>query len=108
MRNSIKPLSYGVVVNGSDSCVYSKSNKHAFVIICLYANDMLVFGTSIEVIKMAKDFLNSNFEIKDLGNANLILRVKVKNFDLRFCVNQAQYAGKILRKFNHFALKSTI
>lgn len=78
-------MSYGFVVNESDSCVYSKSGTHGVLSICLYVNDMLIFGTSVDVIKLTKDFLNSKFEIRDLGEADLILGVKVKKYEFGFC-----------------------
>jgi hypothetical protein len=37
------------------------------VILCLYVDDILIFGTSLNVIKEVKEFLSQNFEMKDLG-----------------------------------------
>jgi len=75
------------VVNESDSYVYCKSNEHGVVIICLYVDDMLIFETSIKVIKLTKDFLNSTFDLKDLAEDDLILRVKVKKSESSFSLN---------------------
>jgi hypothetical protein len=43
------------------------------VIFCLYVNDILIFGTNLNMIKEVKDFLSQNFEMKDLGEADVIL-----------------------------------
>jgi hypothetical protein len=43
------------------------------VILCLYVDDILIFGTSLNVIKEVKEFLSQNFEMKDLGEADVIL-----------------------------------
>jgi hypothetical protein len=43
----------------------------------LYVDDILIFGTSLDVIKGVKGFLSNNFEIKDLGEANVILNMKL-------------------------------
>ncbi|KAK2997685.1 hypothetical protein RJ639_025752, partial [Escallonia herrerae] len=40
------------------------------VLICLYVDDMLIFGTDIDKINEAKNFLTSNFSMKDLGEAD--------------------------------------
>jgi hypothetical protein len=48
------------------------------VILCLYVDDILIFGTSLDVIKKVKDFLSNNFVMKDLGQANVILNIKLK------------------------------
>jgi hypothetical protein len=47
------------------------------VILCLYVYDILILGTSLDVIKEIKDFLSSNFEMKDLGEADVILNIKL-------------------------------
>ena len=43
-------VSNGFVVNEFDSCVYSKFNGNSGVIICLYVDDKLIFGTDEQVI----------------------------------------------------------
>ena len=47
------------------------------VILCLYVDDILIFGSSLKVIKEVKEFLSNNFEIKDLGDADVILNIKL-------------------------------
>ena len=46
----------GFTANNSDSCVYSKMFGSDYVIIYLYVDDMLIFGTKLFVINEAKDF----------------------------------------------------
>jgi hypothetical protein len=36
------------------------------VILCFYVDNILIFGTNLDVIKEVKDFLPQSFEIKDL------------------------------------------
>jgi hypothetical protein len=43
------------------------------VILCLYVDDILIFGTSLELIKEVKDFLSQKFEMKDLEKLMLSL-----------------------------------
>ena len=38
---------------------------------------MLVFGTSEKVILEAKEFLSATFDMKDMGEANVILGIKI-------------------------------
>ena len=47
------------------------------MILCLYVDDILIFGTSLNVIKEVKDFLSHSFEMKDLGEADVILNIKL-------------------------------
>nr|GEV98165.1 zinc finger, CCHC-type [Tanacetum cinerariifolium] len=67
-------LSSGFHLNQSDKCVYSKfDNSGKGVIICLYVNDMLIFGTDQNQVDKTKKFLSSRFLMKDMGEADVIL-----------------------------------
>lgn len=68
-------LSSGFTINECDKCVYIKQTKHACIIVCLYVDDMLIIGTNKDIINSTKKMLSSKFEMKDMGLANLILRV---------------------------------
>jgi len=47
-----------------------------YVIIYLYMDDMFILGNKNYIIKSTKKILTNKFEIKDLGVANIILRIK--------------------------------
>jgi len=47
-----------------------------YVIIYLYMDDMFILGNKNYIIKSTKKILTNNFEIKDLGVANIILGIK--------------------------------
>ena len=95
-------ITNGYVVNNSDSCVYSKMIESDCVIICLYVDDMLIFGSNLNVVIKTKEFLSSQFEMKDLGEANVILGVKVMRTSNGISLSQAHYVEKVLKKFNCF------
>ena len=69
--------SAGFAVNEADKCVYYHFGGAKGVILCLYVNDILIFGTSLNVIKEVKEFLSQSFEMKDLGEADVILNIKL-------------------------------
>jgi hypothetical protein len=46
------------------------------VILCLYVDEILIFGTSLDVINEVKT-LCQNFKMKDLGEAHIILNIKL-------------------------------
>jgi hypothetical protein len=66
----------GFVVKEADKCVYYRFGKEG-VILCLYVDGILIFGKNINVIEEMKDFLPSNFEMKDLGKADVIFHIKL-------------------------------
>ncbi|RVW46251.1 Retrovirus-related Pol polyprotein from transposon TNT 1-94 [Vitis vinifera] len=57
----------GYSINDTDKCIYSKYEDNTYVVIYLYVDDMLIFGTSLEVLCETKKFLGSKFDMKDLG-----------------------------------------
>ena len=85
----------GFVVNLSDSCVYSKFIGSNCVLICLYVDDMLIFGTNLHVVKETKKLLSSLFEIKDMGEADVILGVKIRKTNTGFSLCQSHYIEKV-------------
>jgi hypothetical protein len=50
--------SVGFVINEADKCVYYRYGGGEGVILCLYVDDILIFSTSLELIKEVKDFLS--------------------------------------------------
>ncbi|GKA27786.1 zinc finger, CCHC-type containing protein [Tanacetum coccineum] len=67
-------LSNGYLLNQADKCIYSKFDKSGKgVIICLYVDDMLIFGTDQVQVDITKEFLSSRFSMKDMGEADVIL-----------------------------------
>ncbi|GKC92175.1 retrovirus-related pol polyprotein from transposon TNT 1-94 [Tanacetum coccineum] len=53
--------------NSADRCIYTRSTKDYTVVICLYVDDMLIIGTTLDGILETKSYLSSNFKMKDLG-----------------------------------------
>ena len=47
----------------------------------MYVDDILIFGTNLNVIKEVKDFLSHCFKMKDLGVADVILNIKLLRYD---------------------------
>ncbi|GJU87594.1 zinc finger, CCHC-type containing protein [Tanacetum coccineum] len=94
-------LSSGFLLNQSDKCVYSKfDNSGKGVIICLYVDDMLIFGTDQNQVDKTKKFLSSRFSMKDMGEADVILGIKIKRENKGIVITQSHYVEKILKKFN--------
>ncbi|GKA87333.1 zinc finger, CCHC-type containing protein [Tanacetum coccineum] len=94
-------LSNGFHLNQSDKCVYSKFDSSGKgVIICLYVDDMLIFETDQNQVDQTKKFLSSKFSMKDMGEADVILSIKIKRENKGIVITQSHYIEKILKKFN--------
>ncbi|GJX33215.1 retrovirus-related pol polyprotein from transposon TNT 1-94 [Tanacetum coccineum] len=95
-------LSNGFQINECDKCVYIKQYKNAFVIICLYVDDMLIMGTNMDVINQTKKMLHSSFDKKDMGEANVILGIRIQKNSNGYILTQSHYIEKTLKKFGHY------
>ena len=92
--------SAGFIVNEADKCVYYRYGGGDTVILCLYVDDILIFGNNFNVIKEVKDFLSNNFEMKDLGEADVILNIKLlREGNGGVTLVQSHYVEKVLNRF---------
>ena len=66
-------LENGFKSNECDTCIYTKSYENSHVIISLYVDNMLIFGSNSHIINETKNMRSSHFDMKDLGEANFIL-----------------------------------
>nr|GEU62440.1 zinc finger, CCHC-type [Tanacetum cinerariifolium] len=95
-------LSSGFHLNQSNKCVYSKfDDSDKGVIICLHVDDMLIFGTDQNQVDKTKKFLSSMFSMKDMGEADVIIGIKIKRENKGIVITQSHYIEKILKKINH-------
>jgi hypothetical protein len=89
-------------VNEADKCVYFHFSGSEGVILCLYVDDILIFGTSLNVIKEVNEFLFQNFELKDLGETDVILNIKlVREGDGGVTLLQSHYLKKVSSRFGY-------
>ncbi|GKB20874.1 zinc finger, CCHC-type containing protein [Tanacetum coccineum] len=67
-------FSNGYLLNQADKYVYRKFDESGKgVIICLYVDDMLIFGTDQVQVDLTKKNLSSRFSMKDMREADVIL-----------------------------------
>nr|KAJ0218783.1 hypothetical protein LSAT_V11C300120880 [Lactuca sativa] len=94
-------FSNGFALNQTDKCVYSKFySSGKGVIICLYVDDMLIFGADQGGVDITKKFLSSSFDMKDMGEAEVILGIRIRKGNNGISISQSHYIEKILKKFN--------
>ncbi|KAJ9565887.1 LOW QUALITY PROTEIN: hypothetical protein OSB04_001853 [Centaurea solstitialis] len=93
-------LSNGFMLNQADKCVHNKFDRPNKAIIGLYVDDMLIFGTNQNQVD--RKFLSSSFYMKDMGEAEVILGIRIKRQNKRITITQSHYIEKVLKKFNYF------
>ena len=72
------------------------------VIVCFYVDDMLIIGSNNDIIKATKRMLTSEFNMKDLGVANVILGMKISRKSNGLILSQSHYIKKVLEKFKEY------
>ena len=67
-----------VVIFGFKANEYDHWNSGSdLIILSLYVDDILIAGNRVESICEAKDFLKSQFEMKDLGEVSYVLGIQI-------------------------------
>jgi len=84
--------------------VFIKSMIKTYII-CLYVDNLLIFGSNIPAINFVISLLSKNFDMKDLREADVILGIKITRSDKGISLDQSHYVEKILWKYNYFDCK---
>jgi len=64
-------------------------------------DDILIFGTSIDAINEVKSFLSEKFDMKDLGEADVILNIKLIKDEGGITLSQSHYVEKVSSHFGY-------
>ena len=85
-----------------EACVYKLRKEKSTIFLVLYVDDVLLMGDNVKLLTEVKDWLATQFKMKDLGNANYVLGIKIlkdrKNRVL--ALSQATYIDKVLTRFS--------
>ena len=92
---------FGFVENLVDECVYMKSVGRNFIFLILYVDDILLASTDKGLLHETKQFLSSNFDMKDLGEASYVLGIEIsKDRSMHLLgLSQQSYISKVLKRF---------
>ena len=88
-----------IQTNECDKYVNVKDTEHEYVIEFLYVDDMLIVGSDDKMIISTKNMLNSRFDMKYMGPANVILGIKLIRASYRLILSQSHYVDNILGTF---------
>nr|GEV75589.1 zinc finger, CCHC-type [Tanacetum cinerariifolium] len=59
-------------------------------------------GEPEEEVDLTKEFLSLKFSMKDMGDADVILGIRIKHESNGIAIFQSHYIEKVLKKFNYF------
>ena len=69
---------------------------------------MLILGTNTKVIKSTKRMLSNNFDMKDLGVADVILGIKITKTLDRISLSQSHNMDKTIERFKEHGIKENM
>ncbi|KAF3615558.1 hypothetical protein FXO37_35448 [Capsicum annuum] len=81
-------------INECDKRVYIKNTPNHKVIVCLYVDDMLSINRDISDINATKRILESKFNMKDLGVADVILEIRIHKIPQGLALSKSHYIEK--------------
>ena len=73
-----------------------------YIILRLYMDDILFFGTSLNAIQKVKDYLPLNFDMKDLNPTDMILRMKIFRIPNEISLSLTHSIERIIQKFDFY------
>ncbi|KAL0291394.1 UNVERIFIED_CONTAM: Retrovirus-related Pol polyprotein from transposon TNT 1-94 [Sesamum calycinum] len=80
-------------------CLFIKRTESGFVIIAVYVDDLNIIR-SPEKIRQAVDYLESEFEMKDLGTTKYCLDLQFEHTKGGIFIHQTNYIEKVLKHFH--------
>ncbi|GJR74314.1 zinc finger, CCHC-type containing protein [Tanacetum coccineum] len=75
---------------------------HNLIIYQMDVNKTLLNGELEYEVDMTKEFLSSRFSMKDMGEDDVILGIRIKHESNGIAISQSYYIEKLLKKFNYF------
>ena len=84
-----------------DNCLFVKTDGDETYLISLYVDDILIAGSDPSKIELIKAEFTSCYEMKDLGELNYYLGMKVTRTADYIQLDQQRYTLDILLKYDH-------
>uniref|UniRef100_A0AAV1UZH0 Reverse transcriptase Ty1/copia-type domain-containing protein n=1 Tax=Peronospora matthiolae TaxID=2874970 RepID=A0AAV1UZH0_9STRA len=92
--------SIGFQVSDFDPCLYLKITSGECVLLLVYVDDVLVTGSSTELIMRTKSDLKARFEMTDSGKCAFVLGIEmVNNNNGSVTMCQRRYVEDVLKRF---------
>uniref|UniRef100_A0AAV1TTM0 Reverse transcriptase Ty1/copia-type domain-containing protein n=1 Tax=Peronospora matthiolae TaxID=2874970 RepID=A0AAV1TTM0_9STRA len=100
--------SIGFEASAFDPCLYIKVVDGHCVLVLVYVDDVLVTGSSLELIAQTKADLKTRFEMTDSGKCTFVLGIElVDESDGSVTMCQRRYVNDILKRFGMDECKAT-
>jgi hypothetical protein len=68
---------FGFEKNKEDNYIYAKFKKEKYIFLVLYVVVILLATSDKDLLAETKEFLSSNFDMKDTGEASCVLEIEI-------------------------------
>ena len=89
---------FGFTRCSKEPSVYRREEKSSTLMVCVYVDDLLVTGSSLQLIVEFKREMASKFDMSDLGRLTYYLGIEVIQDEEGIILSQNRYAQKILEE----------
>ncbi|GKU90667.1 hypothetical protein SLEP1_g4634 [Rubroshorea leprosula] len=89
-------LAIGFTQSSADYSLFSLSRGASCVYVLVYVDDMVITGSSPQLINQVKEFLFSQFRLKDLGPLKYFLGIEVASSPQGLYLSQRKYTIELL------------
>ncbi|KAK8923657.1 hypothetical protein KSP39_PZI019078 [Platanthera zijinensis] len=91
-------VSFGYHQSNADHTLFIKKRATQLTILIVYVDDIVITGDDVEEIKILKQKLASEFEVKDLGKLRYFLGIEVARSNHGIFISQRKYTLDLLEK----------
>ena len=89
-------LSLGFIKSEFEQSLYLKRSNGETLIVGVYVDDLIVTGSSSDVIETFKTEMTQELDMSNLGSLSSYLGIEVKQGENFFFLSQTGYAKKVL------------
>ena len=89
------------MVSHYDSTLFLRHTDKGTILLLLYVNDMIITGDDLSGIQELKDFLNQQFEMKDLRHLRYFLGLEITHSTYGLYITQTKYVSKLVSSWTH-------